>query len=224
MKAVILAGGLGTRLSEETSTKPKPMVEIGGKPILWHIMKIYSAHGINDFIICCGYKGYMIKEYFTNYFNHQSDITIDLLQNKTIIHKKRAEPWKVTLIDTGEDSMTGGRLKRVSDYLIVGLQLDPSIDRPEKNGPSQSIIERYIQLKGSKHVDEIVPYVSEQDLEDILRSFKLDVRIIGDEYKEKNFTGRTYCAEKGIEIYYNSRDHRFSSSSLRKQVKSKETN
>jgi glucose-1-phosphate cytidylyltransferase len=117
MKAVILAGGLGTRLSEETSTKPKPMVEIGGKPILWHIMKIYSAHGINDFIICCGYKGYMIKEYFTNYFNHQSDITIDLLQNKTIIHKKRAEPWKVTLIDTGEDSMTGGRLKRVSDYL-----------------------------------------------------------------------------------------------------------
>lgn len=117
MKAVILAGGLGTRLSEETSTKPKPMVEIGGKPILWHIMKIYSSHGINDFIICCGYKGYMIKEYFTNYFNHQSDMTIDLLQNKTIIHKKRAEPWKVTLIDTGEDSMTGGRLKRVSDYL-----------------------------------------------------------------------------------------------------------
>ena len=109
--------------------------------------------------------------------------------------------------------------KRQCDYLIVGLQLDPSIDRPEKNGPSQSIIERYIQLKGSKHVDEIVPYVSEQDLEDILRSFKLDIRIIGDEYKEKNFTGRTYCEEKGIDIYYNSRDHRFSSSGLRKQVK-----
>ena len=109
--------------------------------------------------------------------------------------------------------------KRECDYLIVGLQLDPSIDRPKKNAPSQSIIERYIQLKGSKHVDEIVPYVSEQDLEDILRSFKIDVRIIGDEYKEKNFTGRDYCEEKGIEIYYNSRDHRFSSSGLRKQVK-----
>ena len=106
------------------------------------------------------------------------------------------------------------------DYLIVGLQLDPSVDRPEKNVPSQSIIERYIQLKGSKHVDEIVPYVSEQDLEDILRSFKIDVRIIGNEYKEKSFTGRTYCEEKGIMIYYNSRDHRFSSSGLRKQVKS----
>jgi glycerol-3-phosphate cytidylyltransferase len=105
------------------------------------------------------------------------------------------------------------------DYLIVGLQLDPSIDRPEKNGPSQSIIERYIQLKGSKHIDEIVPYVTEQDLEDILRSFKLDVRIIGDEYKNKDFTGKKYCIEKGINIYYNRRDHRFSSSGLRKQVK-----
>ena len=109
--------------------------------------------------------------------------------------------------------------KRKCDYLIVGLQLDPSIDRLEKNKPSQSIIERYIQLKGSKHVDEIVPYVSEKDLEDILRSFKLDVRIIGIEYKEKNFTGKDYCKEKGIEIYYNSRDHRFSSTGLRKQVK-----
>jgi len=109
--------------------------------------------------------------------------------------------------------------KRQCDYLIVGLQLDPSIDRPEKNGPSQSIIERYIQLKGSKHIDEIVPYVSEQDLEDILRSFKLDVRIIGDEYIDKQYTGKDYCAEKGIEIYYNSRDHRFSSTGLRKQVK-----
>lgn len=108
------------------------------------------------------------------------------------------------------------------DYLIVGLQLDPSIDRPLKNRPSQSIIERYIQLKGSKHVDEIVPYVTEQDLEDILRSFKLNVRIIGDEYKDKNFTGKDFCKEKGIDIYYNSRDHRFSSSGLRKQVKSAE--
>ena len=114
------------------------------------------------------------------------------------------------------------KAKRQCDYLIVGLQLDPSIDRPQKNGPSQSIIERYIQLKESKHVDEIVLYASEQDLEDILRSFKLDVRIIGDEYKEKNYTGRGYCEEKGIEIYYNFRDHRFSSSGLRKQVKSAE--
>ena len=109
--------------------------------------------------------------------------------------------------------------KRQCDYLIVGLQLDPSIDRAEKNAPSQTIIERYIQLKGSRHIDEIVPYVSEKDLEDILRSFKLDVRIIGDEYKEKNYTGRDYCEEKGIEIYYNSRDHRFSSTGLRNQVK-----
>jgi glycerol-3-phosphate cytidylyltransferase len=109
--------------------------------------------------------------------------------------------------------------KRQCDYLIVGLQLDPSLNRPEKNSPSQTIIERYIQLKGCKHIDEIVPYVSEQDLEDILKSFKLDVRIIGEEYKEKPFTGKDYCKEKGIEIYYNERDHRFSSSDLRKQVK-----
>jgi glycerol-3-phosphate cytidylyltransferase len=114
--------------------------------------------------------------------------------------------------------------KRQCDYLIVGLQLDPSMDRPEKNAPSQSIIERYIQLKGSKHVDEIVPYVSEQDLEDILRSFKIDVRIIGDEYQDKKFTGRGYCEEKGIEIYYNSREHRFSSSGLRNQIKEIEEN
>lgn len=117
MKAVILAGGLGTRLSEETGTKPKPMVEIGGKPILWHILKIYSAHGINDFIICLGYKGYMIKEYFSNYFLHQSDITLDLAENKITVHEERSEPWKITLIDTGENSMTGGRLKRVSEYI-----------------------------------------------------------------------------------------------------------
>jgi glucose-1-phosphate cytidylyltransferase len=117
MKVVILAGGLGSRISEETSAKPKPMVEIGGRPILWHIMKIYSAHGINDFIICCGYKGYVIKEYFANYFLHMSDVTIDLLNNKTQVHQGFAEPWRVTLVDTGEDSMTGGRLKRVADYL-----------------------------------------------------------------------------------------------------------
>ena len=117
MKAVILAGGFGTRLSEETSLRPKPMVEIGGKPILWHIMKIYSAYGINDFIICCGYKGYVIKEYFKNYFLHQSDVTFDMSNNSMHVHKKRAEPWKVTLIDTGENSFTGGRLKRASQYL-----------------------------------------------------------------------------------------------------------
>ncbi|MFJ1262531.1 glucose-1-phosphate cytidylyltransferase [Capnocytophaga canis] len=117
MKAVILAGGLGTRLSEETVSKPKPMVEIGGKPILWHIMKTYSHYGINDFIICCGYKGYVIKEYFANYFLHQSDVTFDMVNNQMEVHQKRAEPWKVTLIDTGDNSMTGGRLKRVAPYL-----------------------------------------------------------------------------------------------------------
>ena len=117
MKAVILAGGLGTRLSEETVSKPKPMVEIGGKPILWHILKIYSHYGINDFIICCGYKGYVIKEYFANYFLHQSDITFNMKDNDMFVHQKRAEPWKITLVDTGDNSMTGGRLKRVLPYL-----------------------------------------------------------------------------------------------------------
>jgi glucose-1-phosphate cytidylyltransferase len=117
MKAVILAGGLGTRLSEETSIRPKPMVEIGGHPILWHIMKIYSSHGINEFIICCGYKGYVIKEYFANYFLHMSDVTFDMANNKMEVHHASAEPWRVTLVDTGDDSMTGGRLKRVAGYL-----------------------------------------------------------------------------------------------------------
>ena len=117
MIAVILAGGLGTRLSEETSFRPKPMVEIGGKPILWHIMKMYSSHSINEFIICCGYKGYIIKEYFANYFLHTSDVTFDMQSNNMEVHHKRTEPWKVTLIDTGDESMTGGRLLRLSDYL-----------------------------------------------------------------------------------------------------------
>jgi len=117
MKAVILAGGLGTRLSEETVSKPKPMVEIGGKPILWHIMKTYSHYGINDFIICCGYKGYVIKEYFANYFLHQSDVTFDMRNNKMTVHEDRAEPWTITLVDTGDNSMTGGRLKRVLPYI-----------------------------------------------------------------------------------------------------------
>lgn len=117
MKVVILAGGLGTRLSEETSVKPKPMVEIGGKPILWHIMKIYSHYGFNEFIICLGYKGYLIKEYFANYYLHQSDVTFDLSNNSTEIHKNSAEPWKITLVDTGDDSMTGGRLKRIKEYV-----------------------------------------------------------------------------------------------------------
>lgn len=117
MKAVILAGGLGTRLSEETSTRPKPMVEIGGKPILWHILKMYSQHGVNDFVICCGYKGYVIKEYFANYFLHMSDVTFDMRSNRMEVHQKRAEPWNVTLVDTGDESMTGGRLLRVADYV-----------------------------------------------------------------------------------------------------------
>ena len=119
MKAVILAGGLGTRLSEETVDRPKPMIEIGGKPMLWHIMKLYSYHGINEFIICCGYKGYMIKEYFANYYLHTSDVTFSISENSMKAHSERAEPWKVTLIDTGEDSMTGGRLRRVRDYLTT---------------------------------------------------------------------------------------------------------
>lgn len=117
MKAVILAGGLGTRISEETHLKPKPMIEIGGRPILWHIMKIYSAHGVHDFIICCGYKGYIIKEYFANYFLHMSDVTFDMSSNGMEVHQKKAEPWRVTLVDTGEDTLTGGRLKRVAKYV-----------------------------------------------------------------------------------------------------------
>ncbi len=117
MKAVILAGGLGTRISEETHLKPKPMIEVGGKPILWHIMKMYAAHGVNDFVICCGYKGYVIKEYFANYFLHMSDVTFDMTENNMKVHQQKAEPWRVTLVDTGEDTMTGGRLKRVRDYL-----------------------------------------------------------------------------------------------------------
>jgi glucose-1-phosphate cytidylyltransferase len=117
MIAVILAGGLGTRISEETHLKPKPMIEIGGKPILWHIMKTYSAHGVNDFVICCGYKGYLIKEYFANYFLHMSDVTFDMEHNRMEVHQRKAEPWRVTLVDTGEDTLTGGRLKRVADYV-----------------------------------------------------------------------------------------------------------
>ena len=117
MKAVILAGGLGTRISEETDLKPKPMISIGGMPILWHIMKMYSHHGINEFIVCCGYKGYVIKEYFANYFLHMSDVTFDMSENRMTVHNQKAEPWKVTLVDTGDNTMTGGRLKRVAGYL-----------------------------------------------------------------------------------------------------------
>lgn len=119
MKAVILAGGLGTRFSEETSVRPKPMIEIGGRPILWHIMKNYSAHGVNDFVICCGYKGYVIKEFFANYFLHMSDVTFDMAENAMTVHQRRAEPWRVSLIDTGEDAMTGGRLLAVRDHLAA---------------------------------------------------------------------------------------------------------
>jgi len=117
MKLVILAGGLGTRISEESSLRPKPMIEIGGKPILWHIMKIYSKYGINDFVVCCGYKGYLIKEYFANYFLHMSDVTFDMGKNEMEVHQRNAEPWRVTLVDTGESTLTGGRLKRVSEYI-----------------------------------------------------------------------------------------------------------
>ena len=117
MKAVILAGGLGTRLAEETAVRPKPMVEIGGRPILWHILKIYSTHGINDFVICAGYKGYMIKEYFANYFLHMSDVTFDMNNNTMEVHHKKAEPWRVTVVDTGDDTMTGGRIKRIASYI-----------------------------------------------------------------------------------------------------------
>ena len=117
MKAVILAGGLGTRISEETHLKPKPMIEIGSKPILWHIMKLYSAHGVNNFVICCGYRGYLIKEYFANYFLHMSDVTFDMTNNRMEVHHQSAEPWTVTLVDTGENTLTGGRLKRVAGYL-----------------------------------------------------------------------------------------------------------
>jgi glucose-1-phosphate cytidylyltransferase len=117
MKAVILAGGLGTRIAEETSTRPKPMIEIGGKPVLWHIMKLYSSHGVNDFIICCGFKGYVIKEYFANYFLHMSDVTFDMQANRMEVHQQNVEPWRVTLVDTGENTLTGGRLKRVAQYV-----------------------------------------------------------------------------------------------------------
>jgi glucose-1-phosphate cytidylyltransferase len=156
MKAVILAGGLGTRLSEETILKPKPMVEVGGKPILWHIMKMYSAHGVNDFIICCGYKGYVIKEYFANYFLHMSDVTFDLKDNSMEVHHKRAEPWKVTLVDTGDNSMTGGRLKRVAKYLkgeeafcftygdgVGDMNIAETIEFHKKNGKLATLTATY---------------------------------------------------------------------------------
>jgi glucose-1-phosphate cytidylyltransferase len=147
VKAVILAGGLGTRISEETHLRPKPMIEIGGRPILWHILKMYSAHGVNDFVICCGYKGYLIKEYFANYFLHMSDVTFDMQRNQMEVHQRKAEPWRVTLVDTGEDTMTGGRLKRVSRYLegdeafcftygdgVSDLDISASIDFHQQHG------------------------------------------------------------------------------------------
>ena len=156
MKAVILAGGLGTRLSEETSNRPKPMVEIGGKPILWHIMKIYSHHGIHDFVICCGYKGYVVKEYFANYFLHMSDVTFDMKHNSIHVHEKRVEPWTVTLVDTGDDSMTGGRLGRVADYVknteafcftygdgLGDIDIGATIDFHRKHGKAATLTATY---------------------------------------------------------------------------------
>jgi len=152
MKAVILAGGLGTRLSEETSTRPKPMVEIGGKPILWHILKMYSHHGVNDFVICCGYKGYIIKEYFANYFLHMSDVTFDMRNNRMEVHQKRAEPWSVTLVDTGDDSMTGGRLLRAAKFVqdeesfcftygdgVSDIDIGATIDFHHKHGKAATV-------------------------------------------------------------------------------------
>jgi len=156
MKAVILAGGLGTRLSEETATRPKPMVEIGGKPILWHILKMYSTHGINDFVICCGYKGYVIKEYFANYFLHMSDITFKMSENKMHVHNQRAEPWNVTLVDTGDSSMTGGRLKRVYEHIkdekafcftygdgVSNINISESIEFHAKHGKLATLTASY---------------------------------------------------------------------------------
>lgn len=156
MKAVILAGGLGTRLSEETSVRPKPMVEIGGRPILWHIMKIYSQHGINEFVICLGYKGYYIKEYFSNYFLHMSDVTFDMQNNSVEVHNKRAEPWKVTLVDTGDNSMTGGRIKRIHDYVkddeafcltygdgVADINVTELVDFHKKHGKQATLTATY---------------------------------------------------------------------------------
>ena len=169
MKAVILAGGLGTRISEETHLRPKPMIEIGGKPILWHILKMYSAHGVNDFVICCGYKGYIIKEYFANYFLHMSDVTFDMARNKMEVHQKHAEPWRVTLVDTGEDTQTGGRLLRVADHVrmdeafcftygdgVSDLNISAAIEFHEQHGKLATVTAvqppgRYgaLQLSGS---------------------------------------------------------------------------
>lgn len=167
MKAVILAGGIGTRLCEETFLKPKPMVEIGGRPMLWHIMKIYSQHGINEFIICCGYKGYLIKEYFANYFLHMSDVTFDMAKNQMRVHENKAEPWKVTLVDTGDDSATGGRLKRVKDYIkdddffcftygdgVSDVDITASIDFHKSQKTLATVTATYPQAKfGALNID-----------------------------------------------------------------------
>ena len=147
MKVVIFAGGLGTRISEETTLRPKPMVEIGSMPILWHIMKSYSAHGFNDFVICCGYKGYVIKEYFANYFLHMSDVTIDMAHNHMQVHHQKAEAWKITLVDTGEDTMTGGRLKRIKEYLTDQYGKEIAI---KDLGPIGYDQYHYYQLKETK--------------------------------------------------------------------------
>lgn len=148
MKAVILAGGLGTRISEETTVRPKPMIEIGGRPILWHIMKTYAHHGITDFVICCGYKGYVIKEYFANYFLHMSDVTFDMRNNSMQVHHHHAEPWRVTLVDTGDDSMTGGRVKRIADY----VKDEPAFCMTYGDGVSDVNITELVQFHQSRKV------------------------------------------------------------------------
>jgi glucose-1-phosphate cytidylyltransferase len=172
MKAVILAGGLGTRISEETTTRPKPMIEIGGKPILWHIMKMYAHHGVDEFIICCGYKGYLIKEYFANYFLHTSDVAFDIKNNTLCVHERRSEPWIVTLVDTGDETMTGGRIKRVSKYLkgddtfcltygdgLADINIEETIKYHYKHGKAATLAAVYppgrfgaLDLKGSQVV------------------------------------------------------------------------
>lgn len=157
MKAVILAGGLGTRISEETQLRPKPMIEIGGKPILWHIMKIYSYHGINEFIICLGYKGYMIKEYFANYFLHMSDVTFDITNNQMEVHERFAEPWKVTLIDTGEHTMTGGRLKRIRPYLTKNEPFAFTYGDGVSDVNIQSLIDFHKRQKTLATVTSVLP-------------------------------------------------------------------
>ena len=206
MKAVILAGGLGTRISEESALRPKPMIEIGGKPILWHIMKIYSSHGVNDFIICCGYKGYIIKEYFANYFLHMSDVTFDMGTNQMQIHEKFAEPWRVTLVDTGDNTMTGGRLKRIAQYLdkddfcltygdgLSNLDISKLIKFHKKN---KSIV-TLSAVKPTPHFGKV-----------IFKGNKVTKFLEKDQKKESWINGGFFVCEKNIFKYLNKKNSIF---------------